>query len=66
MDSSISNNPNDETIEAKTLWFRSLSLEERMEMFCVFTEFLLLTNPKIVERKNAEPIEGSVCVLSAA
>jgi hypothetical protein len=56
----------EETIEAKTLWFRSLSLAERMDMFCAFTELLLLTNPKIVEQKDAEPIEGRVLVLTTS
>ena len=56
----------EETIEAKALWFQSLSLAERMEMLCAFTELLLMTNPKIVEQRNAEPIEGRVRVLTAA
>ena len=54
----------EETIEAKTFWFRSLTLAERMEMLCAFTELLLLTNPKIVEQRDAEPSEGCVLVLT--
>jgi len=34
-----------------------------MEMLCAFTELLLMINPKIVDQKNAEPIEGRVLVL---
>ncbi|MFZ5911292.1 MAG: hypothetical protein ACOYYU_14870 [Chloroflexota bacterium] len=66
MDTSVTHDRDEETIEAKTLWFRSLTLAERMEMLCAFTELLLMTNPKIVEQKDAEPIEGRVLVLAAA
>ena len=65
MDTEISHNWQEESIEAKALWFQNLRLEERMEMLCTFTEFLMLVNPDILEQKNAEPFEGSVCVLSA-
>jgi hypothetical protein len=66
MNASVSHDRNEETIEAKTLWFRSLTLDERMEMLCAFTELLFIANPKIAEQKDAEPIEGRVRVLSAA
>ena len=66
MEAAISHDRSEETIEAKTIWFRSLTLEERMDMLCSFTELLLTANPRIVEQKNAEPIEGRVRVLSAA
>jgi hypothetical protein len=64
MDISVTHDRQEETIEAKTLWFRSLSLAERMDMLCAFTELLLLTNPKIVEQRDAEPVEGRVLVLT--
>jgi len=63
MNATVTHDRTEETIEAKTLWFRSLNLVERMEMLCAFTELLLMTNPKIVEQKNAESIEGRVLVL---
>jgi hypothetical protein len=66
MNPSVTHDRREETIEAKTLWFRSLSLAERMDMLCAFTELLLLTNPKIVEQRNAQPIEGRVLVLTTA
>ena len=66
MNATVTHDRTEESIEAKTLWFRSLNLPERMEMLCAFTELLLITNPKIVEQKNAEPIEGRVLVLTAA
>jgi hypothetical protein len=64
MNPSVTHDRQEETIEAKTFWFRSLTLAERMDMLCVFTELLLLTNPKIVEQRDAEPIEGRVLVLT--
>jgi len=64
MNATVSHDRTEETIEAKTLWFRSLTLDERMEMLCAFTELLLMTNPKIVEQRNAQPIEGRVLVLT--
>lgn len=51
MNATVSHDRNEETIEAKTLWFRSLTLEERMEMLCTFTDFVLAVNPGIVEQK---------------
>jgi hypothetical protein len=66
MNTTVSHDRNEETIEAKTLWFRSLTLEERMEMLCTFTELLLAANPTIAEKKDAELIKGRVRVLSAA
>jgi hypothetical protein len=54
-----------ETIEAKTLWFRSLPLTERMEIFCSFTDLALSANPKLKDRVNAQPTKGRVQVLSA-
>jgi hypothetical protein len=52
MNATVSHDRNEETIEAKTLWFRSLTLEERMEMLCTFTDFVLTVNPGIVEQKD--------------
>jgi hypothetical protein len=66
MNATVSHDRNEETIEAKTLWFRSLTLEERMEMLCTFTELLLAANPTIAEKKDAELIKGRVRVLSTA
>ncbi len=54
----------DETIEAKARWFQSLSLAERMDMLCQFTDFILANNPNIAERKYAQPASGRVCIVS--
>ena len=60
----ISHNRSDESVEAKARWFQSLSLVERMDMLCFFTDLILDNNPKIVEKKDAQPTWGSFRVLS--
>jgi hypothetical protein len=64
MELSISHDREAETAEAKARWFQSLTLEERAEIFCEFTDLILEIDPGIVERKNAQPVEGRVLVLS--
>jgi len=54
-----------ESIEAKTRWFRSLSMDERIEVFCSFTDLALSVNPGLKERTHAQSIAGRVQVLSA-
>ncbi len=54
-----------ESMESKVRWFKSLSIVERMEVFCEFTDLLLSLNPDIGAKKRAESITGSVQVLSA-
>ena len=63
MDLSISHSRQEETPEAKALWFQSLSVEERMELLCEWTDLILENNPGILERKSAQPITGRVRVL---
>ena len=52
-----------ETIEAKARWFQSLSIEERMEVFCEFTELALALNPGIAEKKHARKPQKGVLIL---
>ena len=66
MEKSVSHDWQEETIEAKARWFQSLTLEERMELFVQWTDFILSVNPQIVERKDAQPIPGRVRVLAKA
>jgi len=61
----ISHDRGEETPEAKARWFQSLPLEERMRLLVSFTDLILEANPDVMERKDAEPIEGRVQVLSA-
>jgi len=39
----------DESIEVKSKWFSSLSLAERMDLFCEFTDMILAANPALLE-----------------
>lgn len=65
-DESVSHDRRDETPEAKVRWFRSMSLVERMDMLCAFTDLALTVNPELSERKNAQPRTGRFQVISAA
>ena len=65
-DKQIPHDLSEETIEAKALWFQSLSLEKRMEVFCAFTDLVLAANPLIVEKTRARAVEGRVRVLSTS
>jgi hypothetical protein len=62
----ISHDIKDETIEAKVRWFRSLSLSERMEMLCSFTDLAIELKPDLPERKYAQQTKGRVRIISAA
>lgn len=64
MQRGISHDRADETLEAKTRWFRSLSLNERMELLCEFTDLALAARPDLVRTKDAEPVDGRVRVLT--
>ncbi len=66
MGSHISHDLNDETIEAKVLWFRSLSLSDRMDVLCAFTDLALELNPQLPDKKYAQPTKGRIQILSAA
>ena len=52
-----------ETVEAKSRWFQSLSLEERMEYLCEITDLILESAPRAVGRKHAEPVAGRIRVV---
>ncbi len=62
--STLSHDRREETPEAKARWFQSLSLSERMDLLCSFTDLILANNPGIMEQKDAQPITGRVRVLS--
>ena len=64
IDKTISHDFQEETIEAKARWFQSLTIQERMDLLCFFTDLILSNNPKIVDQKDAKPIAGRVLVLS--
>lgn len=60
----ISHDRREETPEAKARWFKSISIEERMEMLCAFTDLILTVNPRIVETRDAQQTKRRVRVLS--
>ena len=66
MNSKISHDRNDETIEAKAKWFRSLSLSERMDMLCTYTDLALELNPQLPDKKYAQQTKGRIRILSSA
>ncbi len=51
-------------MEAKTRWFCSLPLQERMELLCEFTDLALSARPDLPRIKDVEPPCGRVRVLS--
>jgi hypothetical protein len=64
---SISHDRVDESWESKALWFRSLSLEDRMNVFNDLTELILSQQPDIIRNKrHAEPVPGRIQVLAEA
>lgn len=64
MQTAISHDRQEETIEAKARWFQTLTLQQRMELLCAYTDMILENNPKIVEQKNAQSVKGRVFILS--
>jgi hypothetical protein len=66
MDLYVSHDRQEETTEAKARWFQQLSLIEREELLCYFTDMILSINPKVAELKDAQPITGRIRVLREA
>jgi len=60
----ISHERSEESMEAKARWFQSLSMNERADLLCQFTDLVLGVNPKIMEQKDAQSIEGRILVIS--
>ncbi len=52
-----------ESLEAKARWFQSLTLEERMELLCEFTDLVLTNQPNIAEVGRAQSAPGRILVL---
>ena len=62
----LTHDRNEESLEAKAAWFMGLSLEERMDLLCAFTDLALEINPTLADAKDAQPPDGRVQVLSRA
>jgi hypothetical protein len=64
MNKAVSHLRKEESIEAKTYWFRSLSPSERMELLCFFTDLALEINPKLPELKDAQQTKRRIRIVS--
>jgi hypothetical protein len=64
-DESVSHQWEEETPEAKTRWFRSLPMADRMQLLCDLTDLALAINPSLPEEKRAKPTPGRIQVISA-
>jgi len=62
----LSHDRAEETIEAKARWYQSLSMRERMEVFCSVVDLALSVNPHLAERNRAQPVAGRIQVIAAA
>lgn len=52
-----------ESLEAKVLWFRTLSVEERLAYACEMADFILENQPDLARRRDAQTLKGRVRVL---
>ncbi|HLA98469.1 MAG TPA: hypothetical protein VJL34_08440 [Anaerolineales bacterium] len=66
MNKAISHDRQEETLQAKARWFQNLPMKDRADLLCQFTDIILEVNPKIVERKNAQPVAGRIRIVSKA
>ena len=60
----VEHNWHEETPDAKARWFQSLSMLERMEVFCSFTDLALTLNPALQDQRHVRSITGRFQVLS--
>jgi len=61
---SVSHDWKEETPEAKTRWFRSLRMADRMQILCDLTDLALSVNPQLPEKNRAKPTPGRIQVIS--
>ncbi len=66
MAKTVSHDREEESIESKARWFQSLSLSERMELLCSFTDLALEINPKLPELKDAQQTKKGIRIISKA
>jgi len=55
-----------QTPEAKARWFQSLTLQERMDLLCAFTDLALSRNPRLGLDRHAQSTTGRVRVIEPA
>lgn len=64
MKPAIIHDRSEETSEAKARWFQSLSMDERMDIFCGFVDVALSANSGLQEKKNVEPASRRIQFIS--
>ena len=64
MNAFVSHSRSEETPEAKARWFQSLSVSERIEVFCDFVDLILSINPRIAEKRHDKPPSGRIQILT--
>lgn len=60
----ISHDRQEETPQAKARWFQSLTVKDRADLLCQYTDMILEVNPKILGRKNAQSVAGRILIVS--
>lgn len=55
-----------ETLEAKSRWLLSLTIEERMRVIADTTDFLVAINPSLLKKEYAEPTRPGVQVIKGS
>ena len=66
MEYTVSHSLLDESLLAKAQWFKSLTLQDRMDYLCDFTDLVLENRPSMKELSIAQSTSQRVRVLSAA
>ena len=66
MNTAISHDRWLESSEEKARWFQSLSRQEGAELLYEYTDLILTLNPRIVERKYAQPVPGRILIVKKA
>jgi len=62
----VSHSFEDETMESKVRWFKTLSIPERMEMLCFFTDMILDNNTGIAGKRDVKPLTERILELEKA
>ncbi|MBI3402655.1 MAG: hypothetical protein HY048_14650 [Acidobacteria bacterium] len=62
----VSHDRREESPEAKARWFQSLTLGERMDIFCSITDLALTANPHLADERHAQSTSGRIRVLESA
>lgn len=63
---SISHSFKKESPKEKARWFQQLSLQERMDILCFYTDLILSNNPEIIKKRDAQPTGRRIQRVTAA